>query len=238
MIKFSALLIALFMVVVAVALSTTGNQQQKLREIENSPDRGTLKWYAEVAKLKGESQITKPAPVGVVYVDNIKDLDTALRTYDVIIAELIENRTFIQNYESIVTYNKFRVVENLSQKELRRCSDCDIPDSIPAEMLPIQPDEILIATGGGSVSIDGVEVTAPSEITFEPSKKYLVFLEVDKSGTLGRIIVGPGGVFKVNSDEKLVSITNREHPLKRFVKRQGDSLRQFKNEAERQKTLH
>ena len=149
------------------------------------------------------------------YGDEVKDLNDALRYNQMILAVPIEKRSLPYGDRDVITWYKFKIVEKLSHKVLKPCQ-C-IPDDLvaPHEMLPLSADEILIPRGGGSVMVDGVEVTEddPQFPQFALSTRYLLFLRTDDSGQIGLLEMGPTGVFVEQGDDRLEPLSRSPNPL-------------------------
>lgn len=216
------LIVSLITIAVVVGTYTTSitkqEKNQKIAALEKSKDRGKLSWYADYAKAKGEARIIKPAPL-VEYVTEVTDINEILSHYSLLVVQPVESKSYAQDDSRIITWNKFRIIEDLSKHRIDQCADCSLDETVPGEMLPLQSDEILVPKYGGKITIDGIEITmVESDFPqFDPSKKYVLFLEVDASGLWGRIMVGPGGVFILHDNEKLISINNREHGVKSII---------------------
>lgn len=199
-------------------------------------DRGLI---ASTAKNAKEKVINKTSvyPPHVSYVDGLASMDEALSYYSAVIAQPITKHTQIsKDGEEIITWYKFKILENLSDKV---CSRCLPADELPSEMLPLNSDEIIVNKHGGTVSLDGVEVTmpTPSYPDFETSEKYLLFLEIDPTRQFGKIMVGPAGTFTVKPNGDIVPINEKDHPLKKIIKEQyKSSIKELKDYTKGRKT--
>lgn len=197
-----------------VYLRSQGQTAEQIAELEKAEDRGSLKWYARLAKAKGQNRISMWGP-HATYANEVKDLNDALRYYQMILAVPIEKQSLPFQDASIRTWYKFKIVEKLSHKELKPC-DCIPADLVaPEEMFPLGADEILIPRGGGSVIVDGVEVTEVDVEfpQFALSTRYLLFLRTDDSGQIGLLGMGPIGVFVEQEDDRLEPLSRRPNAL-------------------------
>src|ERR1044072_9100864 len=80
---------------------------------DQSKDRGKLSWYAAKAKAKGQREVVIRAPLIDYAVP--RDLDEALAYYTLVIAEPLEQRSYVEDDErAIRTWYKFRLLEELS----------------------------------------------------------------------------------------------------------------------------
>src|ERR687883_572625 len=105
-----------------VYLRSQGQTAKQIAELEKAEDRGTLKWFARLAKAKGQNRISKWGPEAT-YGDEVIDLNDALRYYQMILAVPIEKQSRPFGDRDVRTWYKFKIVENLSHKELKPC-DC------------------------------------------------------------------------------------------------------------------
>jgi hypothetical protein len=217
---------AILLLLGATTISTT-RKQGRPDESERSQERGTLTWFAKRANARGERRAVKAAPL-TSYVTDVKDIDEVASNYHLAVVLPVKSTAVAKNDSLILTWYKLKVVEDLSRQKISRCSACPLPVSIPQDMLPVLPDELLVTKFGGTVSIDGVEVTMEDK-EFPPlslSEKYLLFFETDPTGTIGDLMLGPGGVFVVRGDDSLTPLTDKGHDLSNHVRqRAGNSLR-------------
>lgn len=211
--------VSLFVVTVGAVITISVKMQQR-PELQ----RGTLKWYAQQARDKGEQQAVIPAPL-VNYAGS-DSMEEALSYYSIVIAEPIEERTYIHNSDEILTWYKFKIVETLSQKTAPPCSPCLSYIDPPNELLPLNADEFLVAKYGGTVMVDDMKVTM-KDLNYPPfsiSKRYLLLVSIKSSGDAA-IGGGPMGVFTVGDNGALESINKKPDPIKLGIQnRFGNSV--------------
>jgi hypothetical protein len=197
-----------------VYLRSQEQTAEQIAKLEKAEDRGSLKWYARLARAKGQNIISKWGPEAT-YGDGVKDLNDALRYYQMILAVPIEKQSLPYGDRNVITWYKFKIVEKLSHKELKPC-DCMPADLVaPQEMFPLSANEILVPRAGGSVMVDGVEVTE-DDLQFPQfalSTRYLLFLQTDDSGQIGLLGMGPTGVFVEQEDDRLEPLSRRPNAL-------------------------
>jgi hypothetical protein len=146
---------------------------------------------------------------------------------------VIANKSYLFDAYGIQTWYKFRVTDALSKTDAEYCPTCpDIPEP-PKDFTPISADEFLLATSGGTVDIDGVEVTVNDRSlpVFESGKKYLLVISHTPSGvaTLG---AGPAGVFELTNDDKLEAVNGHNYALQAEIRhRFNGKLSQLKSHA-------
>ncbi len=148
----------------------------KTQQPSEPQERGTLKWLAQRAKDKGEQQVVTHSIVE--YAGSGGSMEEALSYYSVVIAQPIEERTYVHDSE-ILTWYKFRIMEVLSQKIAPPCSPCFSSINPPGELLPLNANEFLVSKNEGAVLIDDVKVIM-KELDFPPfskSERYLLLLQ-------------------------------------------------------------
>jgi hypothetical protein len=213
------------------AFQLRDSQQPEARE--NVPPNKRLQWYAEKTKAKGENAITLNAPF-VEYPGNSMStrIDEAMSSFSAVIAEPIKQAVVATEDGDIVTWYKFQVIESLSEHNPYQCEECAPP---PADFLPIQPNEFALPTFGGTVTVDGVELTMvdPTFPQLKLRKPYLLFISRGASG-IATIGVGPNGVFEVEPNGSLAPINRNPHSIKDdIVRRFGKSLDKVKDHSRR-----
>jgi hypothetical protein len=196
-----------------VYLRSQEQTAEQIAELEKAEDRGSVKWYARLAKAKGQNRISKSAPESC-YADDVKDLNDALRYSQMILAVPLEKQSLPYGETGVITWYKFKIVEKLSHK-LKPCQ-C-MPEELvaPQEMFPLSANEILVPRTGGSVMVDGVEVTE-DDLQFPQfalSTRYLLFLKMDDSGQIGILGMGPTGVFVEEEDDRLEPVSRKSNAL-------------------------
>jgi hypothetical protein len=217
-------------IVLAIAgLTSVGviHSASKRNDFKNQQNEkyGTYKERLQRAKARGDKKLRSYAALPL-YAS--ADLDTARSIYDWVIGEFVFSKSFPADDDGhIVTWYKFKVLETVSQA-LRPVSDID---SVPAELLPLASDEILVWKTGGSVEIDGMEIEM-EEVGFPPfekSKKYLLIIAVDHAKQAGRIQVGPSGALIVKADDTLEPISKNDIYYKTGIEnRYGASVSKLK----------
>jgi len=195
------------------------------KENKHVPTEQRLLWFAKQAKNEGRRHIKIPSPINE-YSGSVTtlSLDDALKISTVVIAELIEKRSYEQNSNNIVTWNKFRIDEVVSEAREMLCPDCE-NSTPPSEMLPLHSKEFLLSTSGGRLTVDGVEIEQIESgfPEFQEHAKYLLFLSLGTSGVAGTI-GGPVGVFRLDNQGNALPINESSHLLKReFKEKYGNS---------------
>jgi hypothetical protein len=185
---------------------------------------------ARRAKNQGKTKVEAPGLI-IDYAGGNIGLDQALKNYSVVIAESIEKKSYItDSLDEIGTAYKFRVLETLSQRNAVFCNTCPQVNDVSGKLPPAHYDEFLLESSGGTVAVDGVEVTMPSGgmPKFEKGERYLMFISFTPGG-MATLIGGPSGLFRINSDESLEAMGNGKHRLAvEIANRFSKSLSKFK----------
>lgn len=235
--------VPILLLIIIGAVSNTGVSSQssevdrskknlaELRELQNAPDQGSIDWFLRRAKLIGEKEVILPRLH--ICGPDVPDLNTALSEYDVIAAESIER--YVQPHQvGLLTWYKFRIVEDLSAERRRECSTCGDAAAeqreIPAQLLPLAPDEIVVPCVGGELEIDRVRFIQPHSLSVDfstgllldnntPAKStgllpykrivnrqtFLMFLSLSRDSKIAALPLGDAGVFSCDGDGELTS---------------------------------
>ena len=225
----------LLLIILGAVQSSKGDRSKKnleqLGELQNAPDKGSTDWFLRRAKLLGVKEVILPRLQTCG--PDVPDLNTALSEYDVIAAESIES--YVQpNQVGLMTWYKFRIVEDLSPERRRECSTCGDAvaeqQEIPAQLLPIAPDEIVVPRVGGQLDIDGVKFIQPHSLSVDfstglllvnntPAKStgllphmrivnrqtFLMLLLISRDSKIAGLPLGDAGIFSCDADGELTS---------------------------------
>lgn len=200
--------------------------KDKQAKDDQADKRGTFKQRLDRAKARGDKKLNS---YSVIPIYAQVDLDGALAIYNLVIAEPISRKSFqTDDIGYIVTWYKFKVIETLSKAKTPRLFEAE---TIPAELLPLENDEILVSKLGGVIEIDGLDIEM-KEVgfpEFEVSRKYLLFLALDPTTRSGYVDVGPSGVLTVNADGTMESINKeRRYFQTQIESRFGRSISKLK----------
>ena len=195
------------------------------KEMQRVPTTERLRWFAQQAKNEKLHTVTIPSLVVQYNGDSTEiSLDEAIEYSSVVVAELLEKKSYEQNGNNIITWNRFRIEEVLFEASKLPCPNC-VPEKPPQEMLPLQPGEFLLSKSGGKLIIDGVNVEQKESgfPEFLENSKYLLFLALRPTGT-AETLGGPVGVFRLNAQGKALPVGESSHLLrKEFKERFGNS---------------
>ena len=165
-----------------------------------SDDVGSLAWLANQANAQGETTLNRL--VSVLH-PSVNGFDEAKNRYSIIAVQLVSSSSHQLGTDEIISWHKFRVLENLSSKPY--CSACPTIPNPPSTLFPLNPDEILVPSGDGSLVINGVtindyEYRLP---TYTVSEKYVLFLNFDASSKVGDTAIGPVGALAIDANGNL-----------------------------------
>ena len=190
-----------------------------LAAFQQPPDRdkkeSALRHASHQAQAQGLTSIGISTPVP--YFLAVNSIDEALQSQAVLVVRVEDQMSVPSPDEDCVwTWYKMRIIHDLSRTQL---SENTAPPNgilqIPANMLPLKENEVLVRSLGGSVTIEGVTVKSEHlHGGFSRDSTYLLFADLSKLGTTvslspshyGEITLGPAGIFTIDSE-------NRIHPL-------------------------
>lgn len=189
------------------------NEKEKIK-------RGTVAIALEDAKATGKKEVQLLAPIP--YYASVNSLDDALSHYTTVLAEPVRCESRIStDSRNIETWCKFHVLDYLSEPEvLSKCNSCLSQTGVPAELLPINDDEVLVPKNGGTIVSDDIKVTA-NDSFYPPLKlnqQYFLFLSLDRHTRIASIELGPKGVLAVGNDGDLEGINPLNSQLAKDLK--------------------
>lgn len=193
----------------------------------------TLETYARKAKANGETKVQISTPI--YEYATVRGLEEARRYSRIAEVKLLTAKSYVSGPRTIRTWYKFKILEDLSRGSYF-CDRCAAFPDPPSDMLPVNSDEILVPRPGGSVTINGIEITS-EEIDFPQFSKertYLLFFGFDESRRLAMITMGPEGVFEINEAGLLAGVNLQDSFLKRELKdNHKNSLGELKKNLKR-----
>jgi len=218
----------LLIITAALALGATTFKQTNVKD-------GRFKQLAKEAKEKGETQVTTASFTHTEYVGQLESLDSLLQNYSFIVAELVEQKSYVlPSFEEVVTWSKFRTLDTLSRADVVDTSNI----TPPAELLTLNPDEFLIAQVGGNISIEGVTVRVEDKSfpLLKAGKKYLLIMSKNKSG-VAILAGGPAGVFMTNDHGVITPLVKQMRSFQTpLVDNLGQSLKDIKSSISSRRT--
>lgn len=204
------------------------------RAQQTGAEPGTLDWYAEQAVEQGSGSWELGA--GIFDYIEPKDWNDVLAWNSLVVVEPIEVKSYSQDDRGIWSWWRFRVVETLSQKDVASCNSCSIPTVLPSDFSPPQQDQIVVQKYSGWLLHNGVWLTAiePSFPEYVMGQKYLLILELDPRDRSGEMVMGPLGVYRIDSSGLMTCVceyAGRENPYRDILtSRYGNSLAQLRAE--------
>jgi ligand-binding SRPBCC domain-containing protein len=188
------------------------SEAKQLTAKDEQAEYGSLKWHIHQVKARGEKEfVTGVLGCGM----EVSTLNEALSNYSVVVAQLIEKRTYAEKH-GLHTWYKFRVLETLSHRPLPHYSQWSSYVNPPSDLLPVGADELLMQGADGSMVIDEVTVIQRSNSPdYLPTKRYLLFVELDSSRRLATVPWPDEiGIFTVDADGKVKATDNLSYDLK------------------------
>jgi hypothetical protein len=167
---------------------------------QTDDDTGSLAWIARKIRAQGGSQAERL--VSVLH-PGISGFDEAKAKYSVIEAQLVSSQSYPLGTDNIITWNKFRITNTLSTKPVD-CTAC-LEVSPPGDLFPLNPNEVLVPSGDGTLVIDGVTISDREHRlpTYDMSGRYVLFLDLNNSTQVGTVTVGPVGALAIMDDGSL-----------------------------------
>ena len=186
----------------------------------SSADPGTVKRAVLEAKARGENT-TEFFVIGCG--SAIGSLRSALSEDSVVVADLIEKKTYARTF-GLYTLYRFKLRETLVEHPVPRFLRGTFEDA-PSDMLPLAEDEFLIEEGNGQMEIDGVTVIQHSNgARYREGQTYLLFVWLDKSTRQAtRAGTEPYGVFLVDDEGNLTPYMKDPNSFKDEVEKRFKS---------------
>ena len=136
-------------------ISGSFTTQQPIAAQKNTEKRGTIAWLVKRAKEQNKTKLFVPPPEES-YAE-VNGLEDASSLYTTLVVQPVQQKTVVLNDSSLITWHKLKVIELISYPA-RNCSNCVSSLTAPQEMLPLQADEVLVPTYGGTLEVDGVQL--------------------------------------------------------------------------------
>ena len=201
--------------IVAIGVASFSRLGRKRPPQNDQPVHPTLVWRAEQASKEGKDHVYLNWPTIIDYALP-RTLKEALAYYDVVVAEVVKKQSFVEdNHEYIQTWYQFKILEYLHRKSITDCRTCPPALTPPAEMLPIDIDQVLVPRSGGDLIINGITISSsdPGFKAFEMNRKYVLFLIIDEPKGVGTILAGPSGTYTLDSNNLLQPFSAKSNPL-------------------------
>jgi hypothetical protein len=189
---------------------------------------------AKRTKNQGKTQVKVLGKI-TDYPGTNMSLEEALQNYSAVIASPIESRSYLSDSaDEIGTAYRFRIEETLSQRNAVFCNACSVTDA-SNKLQPALHNEFIFELSGGTLTVDGVEVTMVSSgmPQFEEGKRYLMFISFTPGG-MARPAAGASGFFRITSDESLEAMDSGKARMQVEISgRFSKSLSRFKQAIKR-----
>lgn len=163
---------------------------------------GTIAAYIQEAQANNQTSITFPSGIHEYFLPNT--WDSVISSFSFLIVEPIEVRSYgTLTDDTVRSWYRFRVSETLSTK-----SPPFAITNPPSGMAQPQSNEILAFKWGGTVTLNGVQVTAeePSFPNFIMGQRYLLVVQVDPNTRLANNAMGPDGAYIITASGQIVPV--------------------------------
>lgn len=197
------------------------DEQEKIAKLEEKRRQGRIsaREAVELAKAKGEKRVVVPS-LSTLYLSLAaapEELDGRLSDYTVVVAQLVDQKSYLADEAVVRSWNKFKIIEELSTAPPRP-TYFSWP-SPPRELLPVKEGEFLIHTQGGAVTVEQVEVVqADADIVpLKKGGKYLLVISLDPSTNVGWLELGPQALLPIGPDNSLYA-SQENNLLQQVVK--------------------
>jgi hypothetical protein len=164
----------------------------------------TIAERAAAAKASGSREAAFPFP-GVIYPIVPSGLIHASSQFSLVVGTPRATQTVIQDEAWISTWYSIAIDEVIVEHPCSLCSLLTIdglPASMrPAKLLPVPAHSLLLIRRGGSVRMDGVDVTETERgvAALTVGKKYLFVVDKSPKG-MARLVLNDAGIFVVGQD--------------------------------------
>lgn len=185
----------------------------------NVHDNGSLRARAQQAKQEG-----RPATVVTMAIEELdSNLSNVLKSYSAIVVRPVRMNV-VQSADGtyIYSWSVYRVVEELSRRDPKDFPGCRL--KLPA-LLSLGRDEVAVPTGGGTMTIDDVSVTArPTGWLPRDTARTYLFMSVRCSPSVMLLPFHGREVFEVGNDGKLILSTRGSFSSDLEFQREVDRL--------------
>lgn len=194
-------LMAVMVLVVVLSLVTLQSGRAFLTW-QSQAQPGTIAAYLEEAQVNNQNSITFPAGIHEYFRPDT--WDGVISGFSFLIAEPIEVRSFgTLTDDTIKSWYRFRIIETLATKP----PPFAITDP-PGGMAPPQTNELLVFKWGGTVTLNGIQVTAeePSFPDLIIGQRYLLIVQVDPSTRLANNAMGSDGAYTISASGQILPV--------------------------------
>jgi hypothetical protein len=225
------LLISVCFISLLISLASGSSFLKAVKAPQQTFPPGTLNYYAQQAQAQGFTRYTFES--GIYEYVEPDNWDIVLGAYSFAVVELLETRSYPDSTDGTIgSWQRFRVLETLSQKPLA-CSDCFYPTP-PNDVLPAQPDEILVRKHSGTLQRNGVTLVAKESDfpDFTAGQRYLLIVDLNSSTKVGDLALGPAGAYRLDASNNIAcvcDIPNAHNPYQADIaSRYNNSLNQLR----------
>jgi len=202
------------------------SEEQKLIKQEGET---IIKYFVRKAKTQGLTKIVIPEPeVRLAAIP--RNLDEALSRFSIVIGRPLQKTSLVnEDGYGISTFYKMKIIEVLSKSDKKFC--CENLIKIPGQLAEPMAGEIYLASSGGTVTVDGIELTQ-REWTDELSidHNYLLFLSQNISEKVNTVDLGREVLYKIDSDGMIDTNFKEPNSITNQIRSEyGNSISSLKN---------
>lgn len=205
----------LFLGAMIVSLKITSVTDPQTSDTIYSRKWATLAERAQEAKEKGKKRVVFPAQIGNPA--HVESLSQAFDLFQVLVVKPVAQYSAALGKDGIVTWHKFKVIEDLSQDNTPYTSHMNLMEILPGEIdyYKLEEDEVLVPQYCGILNVDGITLIQETDEfpLLSKRQKYLLFLSKNPYEKFGRMVLGPSSVYAVNPDNSLRPLVERQHAI-------------------------
>jgi hypothetical protein len=236
----SLALVALLLVISMIMV--IGNHAQREMQASDtifSRRAATLAERVQEAKQQGKKRVVFPAPIGNPLA--IRSLSEAFDNLQVLVVQPISQESFSQGDSDIITWHRFKIIDDLSHANARRTSQQRLEEILPKNIAlqDLSDDEVLIPQAGGILNLDGVTLIQETDDfpLLSAHQKYLLFVSKNPSDKIAEMECGPFGVLVIDQNGQLSPLIDHGgspiiNEIRQFY---GNSLARLKAETKETK---
>ncbi len=214
-VKSFALVALLIVIPIMMVVGNRTQREQPASDTIFSRQAATLTERVQEAKQQGKKRVVFPAPIGVPV--DIKNLSDAFDNLQVLVVQPISQESYPQGDSDIITWHRFKIVNDLSHANARQTSHRDLEKILPKNIAlqDLSDDEVLIPQAGGILSLEGITIIQETNAfpLLSTHQEYLLFVSKNPFERIAKMEMGPFGVLVINQNGQLSPLIDRESPI-------------------------
>lgn len=169
----------------------------------NGPELVTER--AAAAKAAGKTEVTFPSLTNTYPVE-VKGLTHAIMEFTVVVGTPRKTQSvLVEDGAGIGTWYSVEIEQTIADHACTLCAlltfDKLPGGAKPASLLPVPAHSMIFVRRGGSITVDGIQVTETEKgvATLSEGKKYLFVVDKSPAG-IARLVLNDAGIFTVGAD--------------------------------------